>query len=214
MGALRILIADDHDLMRRGIRALLESHGWTICAESQSGRDAVEKAKKLRPDIAVLDIGMPELNGVEAARRIQKVSPNTEILILSVHYSDQIVREVVDAGIRGYVVKSDSDRDLAIAVETLAKHKPFFTPIATEAVLNNLGKGAAAAEPRETRLTSREREILQLLSEGKSSKEVGSTLEISTKTAETHRAHIMRKLGLHNVADLVRYAVRNRITEA
>lgn len=216
MGALRILIADDHDLMRRGIRALLESHGWTVCGESQSGRDAVEKAKKLRPDIAVLDIGMPELNGVEAARRIQKVSPNTEILILSVHYSDQIVREVVDAGIRGYVVKSDSDRDLAIAVETLAKHKPFFTPIATEAVLNNLGKGASAveAEPRETRLTSREREILQLLSEGKSSKEVGSVLDISTKTAETHRAHIMRKLGLHNVADLVRYAVRNRITEA
>jgi DNA-binding NarL/FixJ family response regulator len=172
MGTLRILIADDHDLMRRGIRALLESHGWTICAEAQSGREAVEKAKKLKPDVAVLDIGMPELNGVEAARRIQKVSPNTEILILSVHYSDQIVREVVDAGIRGYVVKSDSDRDLAIAVEALAKHKPFFTPIATEAVLNNLGRGTAAAEaePRDSRLTSREREILQLLSEGKSSK--------------------------------------------
>ena len=218
MGSLRILIADDHTLMRRGIKALLESNpDWKICAEAQTGREAVEKAKKLRPDIAVLDIGMPELNGIEAARRMQKVSPNTEILILSVHYSDQIVRAVVEAGIRGYVVKSDSDRDLAIAVETLAKHRPFFTPLATEAVLNNLGKGAAnaeIAEPKDNRLTAREREVLQLLSEGKSSKEAGASLKISTKTAETHRAHIMRKLELHNVADLVRYAVRNRITEA
>jgi DNA-binding NarL/FixJ family response regulator len=216
MGSLRILIADDHDLMRRGIRALLESHRWTICGEAQTGRKAIESAEKFRPDIAVLDIGMPDLNGIEAGRRIRKISPNTEILILSVHYSDQIVREVVDAGIRGYVVKSDSDRDLAMAVETLAKHKPFFTPIATEALLNNLGTGvvAAEAEPRDTRLTSREREILQLLSEGKSSKEVAGVVGISTKTAETHRANVMRKLGLHNVADLVRYAVRNRITEA
>jgi DNA-binding NarL/FixJ family response regulator len=216
---LRILVADDHDLIRRGIKTLLESHpGWTVCAEAQTGREAVEKARQLQPEIAVLDITMPELNGIDAARRIRKVSPKTEVLILSVHYSDQIIRDVVEADIRGYVVKSDSDRDLVAAVECLAKHKPFFTQLSTDAVLTRLNKGASAtgadAEPKEDRLTSREREILQLLSEGKSNKEIASDLNISTKTVETHRHNIMRKLAIHNLADLVRYAVRNRITEA
>jgi DNA-binding NarL/FixJ family response regulator len=217
MNSLRILIADDHDLMRRGLRAILESHpGWTICAEGHTGREAVEKAKELRPEIAVLDITMPELNGIEAARKIRKVSPNTEILMLSVHYSDQLVRDVVQAGVRGYIVKSDSDRDLVVAVEALAKHRPFFTPLATEAMLTGLNTASSALEkpePTEDRLTSREREILQLLSEGKSSKEVASVLNLSVKTAETHRSNIMRKLKIHNVTDLVRYAVRNRIIE-
>jgi DNA-binding NarL/FixJ family response regulator len=217
MNSLRILIADDHDLMRRGLKSLLESHpGWTICAEAQTGREAVEKAKQLRPEIAVLDITMPELNGIEAARKIQKASPNTEILILSVHYSDQLVRDVVGAGVRGYIVKSDSDRDLVAAVEALAKHRPFFTPLATEAMLtglNSASSGLEKPEPTEDRLTSREREILQLLSEGKSSKEVASVLDLSVKTAETHRSNIMRKLKIHNVTELVRYAVRNRIIE-
>ena len=217
MNSLRILIADDHDLMRRGLKSLLESHpGWTICAEAQTGREAVEKAKQLRPEIAVLDITMPELNGIEAARKIQKASPNTEILILSVHYSDQLVRDVVGAGGRGYIVKSDSDRDLVAAVEALAKHRPFFTPLATEAMLtglNSASSGLEKPEPTEDRLTSREREILQLLSEGKSSKEVASVLDLSVKTAETHRSNIMRKLKIHNVTELVRYAVRNRIIE-
>ena len=217
MNSLRILIADDHDLMRRGLKSLLESHpGWTICAEAQTGREAVEKAKQLRPEIAVLDITMPELNGIEAARKIQKASPNTEILILSVHYSDQLVRDVVGAGVRGYIVKSDSDRDLVAAVEALAKHRPFFTPLATEAMLtglNSASSGLEKPEPTEDRITSREREILQLLSEGKSSKEVASVLDLSVKTAETHRSNIMRKLKIHNVTELVRYAVRNRIIE-
>jgi len=217
MNSLRILIADDHDLMRRGLKSLLESHpGWTICAEAQTGREAVEKAKQLRPEIAVLDITMPELNGIEAARKIQKASPITEILILSVHYSDQLVRDVVGAGVRGYIVKSDSDRDLVAAVEALAKHRPFFTPLATEAMLiglNSASSGLEKPEPTEDRLTSREREILQLLSEGKSSKEVASVLDLSVKTAETHRSNIMRKLKIHNVTELVRYAVRNRIIE-
>jgi DNA-binding NarL/FixJ family response regulator len=217
VNSLRILIADDHDLMRRGLKSLLESHpGWTICAEAQTGREAVEKAKQLRPEIAVLDITMPELNGIEAARKIQKASPNTEILILSVHYSDQLVRDVVGAGVRGYIVKSDSDRDLVAAVEALAKHRPFFTPLATEAMLtglNSASSGLEKPEPTEDRLTSREREILQLLSEGKSSKEVASVLDLSVKTAETHRSNIMRKLKIHNVTELVRYAVRNRIIE-
>jgi len=215
--SLRILIADDHDLMRRGVKTLLQSHtGWEICGEAKTGREAVDLAEKMRPDIVILDIGMPDLNGMEAARRIRKASPATEILILSVHYSDQLVREIVDAGVRGYIVKSDSDRDLVIAVETLAKHKPFFTPHATEMILGSFNTGGPIRQIPEMiseRLTSREREIVQLLAEGKSSKEVASSLGISTKTAETHRANVMRKLELHNVSELVRYAVRNQIIE-
>jgi DNA-binding NarL/FixJ family response regulator len=159
---------------------------------------------------------MPDLNGVDAAKRIRKASPDTEVLILSVHYSDQLIRDILEAGVRGYIVKSDSDRDLVIAVETLANHKPFFTPRATEVMLTNFNEGKTKADLPETmrdRLTSREREIVQLLAEGKSSKEVASSLNISVKTAETHRANIMRKLQLHTVSELVRYAVRNQIIE-
>jgi DNA-binding NarL/FixJ family response regulator len=218
MKPFRVLVADDHDLMRRGIRTLLETHeGWEVCGEARTGREAVEKAEELKPDVIVLDISMPELNGVEAARRIRKTSANTEVLILSMHYSDQLIREIVDAGIRGYIVKSDSDRDLIIAVETLAKHKPFFTPHATEVILSNYNTGRPGVTVPEligNRLTSREREIVQLLAEGKSSKEVASSLGISVKTAETHRANIMRKLDLHSVSEVVRYAVRNQIIEA
>jgi len=164
----------------------------------------------------ILDISMPDLNGVDAAKRIRKASPDTEVLILSVHYSDQLIRDILEAGVRGYIVKSDSDRDLVIAVETLANHKPFFTPRATEVMLTNFNEGKTKADLPETmrdRLTSREREIVQLLAEGKSSKEVASSLNISVKTAETHRANIMRKLQLHTVSELVRYAVRNQIIE-
>jgi DNA-binding NarL/FixJ family response regulator len=219
MKPLQILIADDHDLMRRGLRTLLEAHpGWTICAEANTGRDAVAKAETLRPDIVIIDITMPELNGIEAARRILKASPSTEILVLSVHYTDQLIREILAAGIRGYIVKSDSDRDLITAVESLANHKPFFTPRATELMLSGLHHkapvGSEVPSPLRERLTSREREIVQLLSEGKSSKEVASDLRISVKTAETHRANIMRKLEIHSVSELVRYAVRNQIIEA
>jgi DNA-binding NarL/FixJ family response regulator len=218
MKNLRILIADDHDLMRRGVRALLQSHpGWEICAEAHTGREAVTKAEESKPDVVILDISMPDLNGVEAARRIRTVSPSSEILILSVHYSDQLIREILEAGVRGYIIKSDSDRDLITAVETLANHKPFFTPRATEVILGNFSAGGTRPEIPGTlreRLTSREREIVQLLAEGKSSKEVASSLCISVKTAETHRANIMRKLQLHTVTELVRYAVRNQIIEA
>jgi DNA-binding NarL/FixJ family response regulator len=212
---LRILIADDHDLMRRGLKALVESRpGWTVCGEAHTGREAIAKAEEFKPDIVILDITMPELNGVEAARRISKVSPSTEILVLSVHYSDQLIREILEAGARGYIVKSDSDRDLLVAVETLGNHRPFFTPRATELILNNFNhKGGPLPKMSEDRLTSREREIVQLLSEGKSSKEVASVLGISVKTAETHRANVMRKLEIHSVSELVRYAVRNQIIE-
>jgi DNA-binding NarL/FixJ family response regulator len=217
MRNLRILIADDHDLMRRGVKALLQGHaGWEVCGEAHTGREAVTKAEELKPDVVILDISMPDLNGLEAARRIRKSTPGTEILILSMHYSDQLIRDILEAGVRGYIIKSDSDRDLVMAVETLANHKPFFTPHATEVILSNFNTGSPRVEVPESvrdRLTSREREIVQLLAEGKSSKEVASSLCISVKTAETHRANIMRKLQLHTVSELVRYAVRNQIIE-
>ncbi|HEY4878147.1 MAG: response regulator transcription factor [Candidatus Acidiferrales bacterium] len=218
MKTVRILIADDHDLMRRGVRTLLEPHpGWEICGEATTGREAVAKAEELKPNIVILDISMPDLNGVDAAKRIKKASPDTEVLIFSAHYSDQLIREILEAGVRGYIVKSDSDRDLVIAVESLAKKKPFFTSRATEVMLTSFSDGGPkqdVSEPLRDRLTTREREIVQLLAEGKSSKEVASSLNISVKTAETHRANIMRKLQIHTVSELVRYAIRNQIVEA
>lgn len=218
MTSLRILIADDHDLMRRGIKEMLQSRaGWEICGEARNGREAASVAGKLKPDVAILDISMPDLNGLEAARRIRKESPNTEILILSLHHSDQLIREIIDAGIKGYILKTDSDRDLMTAVETLANHKPFLTSCAAELMLTNFTNGGVRTKPDQPlrdRLTSREREVVQLLAEGKSSKEVASLLFISIKTAETHRANIMRKLEMHTVSELVRYAVRNQIVEA
>jgi DNA-binding NarL/FixJ family response regulator len=213
--ALRILIADDHDLMRRGLKALIANRpGWEICAEATKGRDAVAKAAALRPDIVVLDICMPELNGVEATRQIRKASPRSEILVLSVHHSNQLIREVLDAGARGFVLKSDSATELISAIESLAAHKPFFTACATELLLTGCGTEESAANLASDQLTSREREIVQLLAEGKTSKEVASTLNISAKTAETHRANIMKKMEFHSVGEIVRYAVRNQIIEA
>ena len=202
MKTVRILIADDHDLMRRGVRTLLEPHpGWEICGEATTGREAVAKAEELKPNIVILDISMPDLNGVDAAKRIKKASPDTEVLIFSAHYSDQLIREILEAGVRGYIVKSDSDRDLVIAVESLAKKKPFFTSRATEVMLTSFSDGGPkqdVSEPLRDRLTTREREIVQLLAEGKSSKEVASSLnqrkdsrnpprEYHAQTADPHR---------------------------
>lgn len=217
MKNLRILLADDHSLMRCGLRAILEATpGWEVCAEAHTGREAVTKAAQLRPDVIVLDVCMPELNGIEATRQIRKVSPRSEVLILSVHDSDHLIREVIDAGARGYLVKSDSDRDLVAAVESLSRKKPFFTARATEMLLSGYAGEAPSENPDATmsqRLTAREREIVQLLAEGKTSKEVAAVLNISAKTAETHRAHIMRKLEFHSVGEIVRYAVRNQIID-
>jgi DNA-binding NarL/FixJ family response regulator len=216
MKPIRILVADDHPLMRRGIKSLIGSHAaWEICGEAHTGREAVTKADELRPDIIILDISMPDLNGVDAAKRIRRVLPETEILMLSVHYSDQLILDILKAGVRGYIVKSDSDRDLVIALETLANHKPFFTPRAIELILKNYDQGYTVnvSEPIHKNLTTREREIVQLIAEGKSCKEVASSLFISVKTAETHRGNIMRKLQLHTKTELVRYAMRNRIID-
>jgi DNA-binding NarL/FixJ family response regulator len=216
---LRILIADDHEVARRGIRSLLESHpGWEVCAEAKDGRDAVELATSMKPDLVLLDIGMPNLNGLEAARQILTTSPNVAILILTMHDSDNVIREVLRAGARGFLLKSDAGRDLVAAVEALESQKTFFTPRVSQMVLDgflNREKKRSEIEdvtnPSGELLTAREREVIQLLAEGRTSKEVAVTLNLSVKTAETHRTNLMRKLGLHSVADLTRYAVRNGI---
>jgi DNA-binding NarL/FixJ family response regulator len=218
MSNLKILIVDDHDIIRRGLKDLLTAKpGWDVCAEAKTGREAVALAEQLKPDIIVMDISMPDLNGLEAARRIHKVLPKTGILILTMHFSDQLVREVVEAGARGYILKSDADRELVTAVDSIANRRTFFTPRASEMLLDGFSRTSAGFEPKlpqRSRLTTREREIVQLLAEGKSSKEVAVALGISVKTAETHRANIMRKLELHSVSELVRYAIKNQIIEA
>jgi len=215
MARTRILIADDHSLVRRGLRSLLESQpGWEVCAEVTNGREAVEQARRLKPDVAVLDITMPELNGLEAARQILKEAPRTEVLIITMHDSEEVARQVVRAGARGFVLKSDTDKSLVTAVETLLQHKPFLTaPVADILLERYLGAGSQepGVEFLDDRLTPREREVLQLVAEGKSNKEVASALGLSAKTVESHRANIMHKLNLHSVSDLVRYALRNKM---
>ena len=212
MPPLSILIADDHAVVRAGLRTLLESRPhWQICAEATDGRDAVEKAAKHKPHVAILDIGMPLLNGVETARQIRKASPATEILVLTMHESDDLVQQVVEAGARGYILKDEADRVLLDAVQALSQHKPFFSPRVIEAASNT--DSTDSSKSSRYRLTPREREILQLLAEGKSNKEVANLLNISVNTAEAHRANIMLKLDFHSLAELVMYAIRNNIIQ-
>ena len=217
MSRVRILLADDHEIVRRGLRSLLEAkEGWEVCGEAITGLQAIEISKELKPDVVIMDISMPELNGLEATRQILKTTPQAEVLILTMHESEQLVRDVLDAGARGYILKSDAGRELVNAVQSLSDHKPFFTSKVSELLLDgylaNPTAAPQAASPR-TRLTPRERQIVQLLAEGKSNKEVATVLDISVKTAETHRTNIMRKLGLHSISDLVRYAIRNKFVE-
>jgi len=212
---MRILVADDHEVVRHGVRALLEARpGWQVVAEAVDGREAVEKSKRLQPDVIILDIGMPGLNGLDAARQILKAAPKSGILILTMHESEQVVREVLAAGARGYVLKSDAGRDLVNAVEAVGRQRIFFTSSVAQVVLKrSLGRPSdgesAPAEP--VSLTHREREVVQLLGEGKSNKEVADILGISVRTAETHRSNIMHKLECGSLSDLVRYAIRNHI---
>lgn len=207
---VRILLADDHSVVRRGLKDLLESRkGWQVCAEAADGRTAVAKAERYKPDVAILDIGMPELNGVEATRQIRAISPATEVLILSAHGSEKLAREILDAGGRGYLVKDDADQELLAAVDTVRRHKSYFTPKLADWAAGQTRQTNGKVSRRE--LTPREREIAQLLAEGKSNKEVATRLGITVKTAETHRANIMLKLNLHSIAELVHYAIRNEI---
>jgi DNA-binding NarL/FixJ family response regulator len=214
--SLRILIVDDHAVVRRGVRSLLESHeGWTVCGEASTGRDAVEQSRHLRPDVVVMDLSLPELNGLDAIRQILKDVPRIEILVLTMHHSEELARDVLQAGARGYVVKSDADENLIRAVDCLRQHQPFLTSTVTGFVLDDYVRrgGAAPADFVAVGVTSREREIIQLIAEGQSNKEAASTLGISVKTIEAHRGNIMRKLRLRTVSDLVRYAIRNNIVQ-
>jgi DNA-binding NarL/FixJ family response regulator len=212
VSALRILVGDDHEVVRKGVRALLEARpGWVVCAEVANGRDAVHQARALAPDVVILDVGMPELNGLEAAREVRSAVPRAAVLILTVHDTEEIVREVLTAGARGYVLKTDAGRDLVAAVEALACGRTFFTSTVADRVVDGYVAGGAPAPA--SPLTAREREIVQLLAEGLSNKEVATKLKISTKTVETHRANLMRKLRLHSLGDLVRYAIRNHLVE-
>jgi DNA-binding NarL/FixJ family response regulator len=215
-GPLRILLADDHEVVRQGVKALIEQQpGWQVCAEAADGRDAVQKADLHQPHVVVMDITMPGLNGLDAIRQIRKVAPSAETLVLTMHTSEHLAREILAAGARGYVMKSDAGRDLVTAVEAVAQHKPFLTSRVADMVLDSfLHKGPEDHQPPANgELTDREREVVQLLAEGRSNKEIASSLDVSKKTVDTHRANIMRKLRLGSLSDLVRYAIRNHLTQ-
>ncbi len=211
MSRLRILLADDHEMVRKGLRATIGEHaGWEVCGEARTGREAVNKARDLHPDIVVMDFAMPELNGLEATRQIRAAVPGAEVLILSMHESEKLVHEMLGAGARGYLLKTDAGEFLLAALQALSEHKPYFTPKVSAVVLQGYlhPQGGQKSE-----LTPREREIIQLIAEGKATKEVAETLGITFKTAETHRTNLMRKLDLHSTADVVRYAIRHQIVQ-
>jgi DNA-binding NarL/FixJ family response regulator len=215
LSVLRILIADDHEVARKGIRSLLEDHvGWEVCCEAKDGREAVDCASRLKPDVLLLDIGMPNLNGLDAARQILATTPEARILILTVHDSEQTVREVLAVGARGFLLKSDAGRDLVAAVEALQNRRTYFTSKVAQMMLDGYLRPKDESDASaQCVLTPREREVIQLVAEGKSTKEVAMALSLSVKTAETHRTNLMRKLDLHSVAALTLYAVRNGIVQ-
>jgi DNA-binding NarL/FixJ family response regulator len=215
MDQLRVLIADDHDLIRRGVRDLLTARsGWEVVGEACNGADAVQKAVSLRPDVAILDFSMPELNGPAAAAQIAEKVPQTGVVVLTMHDSEQVMREVLQAGARGLVLKSDADRDLLEAVEAVAKKRHFFTTRLSDLVLGGYLAGTSTKHKEKSkvaRLTERECEVMRLLADGMSSKEAATRLQISIRTVESHRINISRKLGFNSIAKLVHYAIRHGI---
>jgi DNA-binding NarL/FixJ family response regulator len=204
-----ILIADDHEVVRSGLRGLLsERSGWEVVAEAADGKEAVAQALATTPDVAIVDYSLPLLNGVEVTRQIRQRSPGTEVIIFTMHDNNDLIRNLLQAGALGYLLKSDAKRLLMTAVETVAEHKPFFTGMVSEALLQSfLTKG------NDSPLTARERSVVQLIAEGHSNREIASILNLSVKTVETHRANAHHKLELHSTAELVRYAIRNKIIE-
>jgi len=215
---LRILIADDHDVMREGTRAVIERQpGWEVCGIAATGREAVELAFVTEPDVVVMDMSMPELNGLEATQQIKRRLPQTEILIFTAHQIEELIPEVFRTGVKSLIFKADAHTYLVEAIQSLSQHKSFFTEKVSEILFADILRGSernGAKSPPRQRLTEREREIMRLLAEGKSNKEVADVLRVSVRTAETHRANILRKLNLDSVAALVRYAVRNKVIEA
>jgi DNA-binding NarL/FixJ family response regulator len=215
MKKLRILIADDHGLVRRGARAVLSSRrGWRVVGEAANGREAVQKAVELKPDVAVVDISMPELSGIEAVCQIREAVPDTKVLVLTMHESDQMVQRALDAGAHGYILKSDLTDSLPKAVKAVAEGKRFLTPKVSEIVLDGFLSKRSRHRQEEragARVTTREVEIIRLLAEGKTNKEIAALLGIAVRTVETHRSKIMLKLGLHSLAEVIHYAMRHGI---
>ena len=208
----RILIADDHDVVRRGVRTLLETRpNLVIVAEASNGRAALEEARLTKPDIAVIDYSMPEMNGLDLTRALKREIPRIEILLYTMHDREDLILEVLRAGARGYVLKSDTERHLLAAIDALSIHRPYFSGVISETLLERFLESAPTAQAS---ITHREREVVQLIAEGRINKEIGHILTISVKTVETHRASAMHKLKLRTTAELVRYAVRNNIVQA
>jgi DNA-binding NarL/FixJ family response regulator len=208
----RILVADDHEIVRRGVCALLKSqNGWEVCGEASDGRQAMKEVSALNPDVVILDIGMPNLNGLEATRQILKKHPNTKILILTLHGSREVVRAVLHSGARGLLLKSDAAGNLVTAVTALQQGATYFAPKLAE--IADLASDDGPHPPGISQLTSREREIVQLLAEGNTCRQVAEALGLSIKTADTHRSKIMRKLNIHSIRDLVLFAIRNNIVQ-
>ncbi|MFZ0852933.1 MAG: response regulator transcription factor [Hyphomicrobiaceae bacterium] len=209
---MRILIADDHEVVRSGLRRILLSQpNWEVVAEAADGKDAISKATETKPDIAILDYSLPRINGMEATRQIRARLPKTEVLIFTMHDSEALIQELLKAGARGYLLKTDATRYLIAAIESLALHRPFFTAKVSEQLLDTF---LAQPEREVSALTNRERGVVQLIAEGHTNKQIAHILSISLKTVETHRSAIMRKLSLSSSAGLVRYAIRNRLVEA
>ncbi len=212
MKPISILIVDDHVVIRKGLRTLIEERGWRVVGEAANGREAVDQAARLQPDLVVMDLSMPVLNGLDATPLILKTVPHVRILILTMHNTEELVQKTLQAGGHGYVLKSDAERDLVTALEAVLQNHTFFTP-AVSGIMGDYMRHESAA-PGIASLSPRERQIVQLLAEGGSNKEVAASLGISTRTVENHRARIMRKLQLRSLSDLVRHAIRNKIIQA
>jgi DNA-binding NarL/FixJ family response regulator len=210
---IRILLADDHVMVRRGLRALLEARpDFAVCGEADDGKEAVALATKNKPDVAIVDVSLPILNGVEVTRQIRRYSPATEVLIYTMHDSDELIHDVLRAGARGILLKADTAEQIINAVSALARHCAFFSSRVSDTLLDTFLEQIDAGKPGKL-LTARENEVVQLVAEGNSNKKVALLLGVSVKTVETHRFAAMRKLGIRSTADLVRYAVRNRLIQ-
>jgi DNA-binding NarL/FixJ family response regulator len=211
VAVIKVLIADDHEVVRSGLRSILEAQpNWRVVAEAADGKEAVMKALETKPDVAVLDYSLPVLNGIEATRQIRARVPQTEVLVFTMHESDTLMRDLLQAGARGYLLKSDAKQFLITAVQSLAAHKPFFTSRVSETLLESF---LTSTDSERGVLTARERSVVQLIAEGHTNKQIAGVLNISLKTVETHRASAMRKLSLSSTAAVVRYAIRNRLVE-
>jgi two-component system response regulator NreC len=217
MNNVRVLVADDHEVVLEGVRALLTREpGLEVCGVANNGREAVASATITKPDVVVLDLTMPDLDGLSAIRQIKRTLPGTEIVVYSAHSSEEVIQGVFDAGAKSYIGKADAGRDLIAAIRTVAEHKPFLTPEISRLLFGKFldSDGLKRAGTAEQKLTPREREVVRLLAQSSSNKEIAAALGISVRTAETHRASVMRKLGINSLAGLVRYAIRNNIIEA